>query len=170
MVESKEYEAFVQAALLLHATLFSFQKAYGKMVGQASKSIVRYSLLYLDDILRIQRLPVIDKKKSIEENMAVYISMVKKTGYIGDASLSQKSENSYLFEIKNCRFATRGHEIFKSGLICPFAVLAASVIFHKTDALISVGDSKFSNTGSRTIITMINTKTSKSSVGSDKYI
>ena len=71
-----------------------------------------------------------------------------------DAGLNQNGDNSYIFEVKECKFASSGHDIFREGHICPFAILAAAVIFYKTGAQILIEDSEFNDMGSKTLITV----------------
>ncbi len=150
-----EYRGNNSVALLMHATLFSYQKSYDKMVGAASSAILRFAIPYLSEILSLTGLPDIRKEKSLEDNISTYISMVKESGYVVDALFSQKDDNTYVFEMKQCHFAYKGHKIFnEGGLICPFAILAATVLFMKTEQPITVENSDFNETGSITKITV----------------
>jgi hypothetical protein len=117
--------------------------------------ILRFTIPYLSEILSLTGLPDIMKEKSLEDNMSIYISLVKESGYVVDALFSRKDDNTYVFEMKQCQFAYKGHRIFnEGGLICPFAILAATVLFLKTEKPIKVEDSIFNGTGSITSITV----------------
>ncbi len=55
--------------------------------------------------------------------------------------------------MKQCHFAFKGHKIFnEGGLICPFALLAASILSIETESPISIEESKLLDTGSLTKI------------------
>jgi hypothetical protein len=139
-------------AILIHAALFSYQKAYGRLAGDSSRAILSSAISYLIDLVDMAGLPEIRKEKSIDDNMSVYTSMLKESGYIGEALLRKKKDNIYSFGIVQCRFAFKGHRVCHGGLICPFAILAASIIYFKTDCPVSIDESRFTKTGSQTRI------------------
>ena len=141
-------------ALLFHLTIYAYQESYMKMVGSGSRAILTHVIPYLTEMLKHLGMPELSQKKSMDENMSIYTSLVKESGYIGDAVLNNDGDNSYIFEVRDCRFASGGHEIFKEGHICPFAILAAAVIFYKTGAVLSIEDSEFNDSGSKTLITV----------------
>ncbi len=140
------------AALLIHSVLFAYQKSHGRMVGSGSRAVLQLAMEFLPLLLKEFKFPELNRGKSVEDNISSYITMVRETGYFEDAVLSQSGENGYTFESKNCKFASTGHKIFTSGHICPFAILAASVLYLKTGENISMSESEFTKTGSRTVI------------------
>ena len=142
-------------ALLFHLTIYAYQESYGKMVGSGSRAILTYAIPYLTEMLKHLGMPELSQSKSIDENISIYISLVKESGYILDAGLNHNVDNSYIFEVKDCKFASEGHDIFKGGHVCPFAILAAAVIFYKTGAQISMEDSEFNDMGSKTLINVL---------------
>jgi len=138
---------------LLHMTLYSYQKSIDNIVGNGSRAILTFGIPYLMEILRYGELSELNKSKSIDENMTSYLSIIKKNG-IKDAKLKRESENVYSFEIKECDFAQRNHKIFKSDSICPFAIVAAAIVFYKTEAHISIQESILNKQGSKTMFTL----------------
>lgn len=150
-----EYRGYNSAALMIHLALFAYQRSYGEMVGTASDAILRFAIPSLSEMISLAGLPDIGKEKSLEDNMNIYLSMVKEIGYVVDARFSQKSDNEFVFEMNQCHFAFKGHRIFNEGrLICPFAILAATVLFVKTGSSISLEPTKFYETGSITKISL----------------
>ena len=141
-------------ALLFHLTIYAYQESYMKMVGSGSRAILTHVIPYLTEMLKHLGMPELSQKKSMDENMSIYTSLVKESGYIGDAVLNNDGDNSYIFEVRDCKLASEGHELFKEGHICPFAILAAAVIFYKTGAVLSIEDSEFNDSGSKTLITV----------------
>lgn len=139
-------------ALLIHTVLFAYEKSHGRMTGSGSKAVLQLAVEFMPLLLKELKFPELNRDKSIEENISSYIAMVRETGYIRDAALNRSGENCYTFESKNCRFAPTGHKIFTGGHICPFAILAASVLYLKTGESISMNESEFTQTGSRTVI------------------
>ncbi|HIH44324.1 MAG TPA: hypothetical protein HA257_04355 [Candidatus Methanoperedenaceae archaeon] len=108
----------IPVALLLHASLFAYQRAHG---------IFQLAIPYLIDMVAVSGLQDIRNEMSIGNTIGTYISLVKKGGYIQDAELRQVSDTTHIFEVRGCSFASSGHSIFRdSGLICPFALLASS--------------------------------------------
>jgi hypothetical protein len=70
--ESKTNE-FQSAALLLHLTIFAYQKSYADMVGSGSKAILTLIIPYLSELIKNTGLPQLSKEKNIDENMLSYI-------------------------------------------------------------------------------------------------
>lgn len=168
MIKSREIHS---TALLLHLTIYAYQESYKNMVGSGSRAILTYAIPYLTEMLKHSELPELSQDKSIDDNISIYVSLVKESGYVMDAVLNHNGDNSYIFELKDCKFASQGHDIFKEGHVCPFAILAAAVIFYKTGAHISIEDSEFNDIGSKTLITVheqtkIERLIEKSSIGS----
>lgn len=151
MRESKNLHS---TALLFHLTIYAYQESYLKMVGSGSRAILIHAIPYLTEMLKHLGMPELSQEKSMDENMSIYTSLVKESGYIRDAVLKNNGDNSYIFEVRDCKFASAGHEIFKEGHICPFAILAAAVIFYKTGAVPSIENSEFNDIGSNTLITV----------------
>jgi hypothetical protein len=139
-------------ALLFHLTIYAYQESYKNMIGSGSRAILKYVIPYLTEMLKQLGMPELSQSKTMDENMSIYISLIRDSGYILDAGLKLNGDNSYIFEVKDCKFASGGHDIFKVGHICPFAILAAAVIFYKTGAQISIEDSEFNEIGSKTLI------------------
>lgn len=155
MERDVEHDDCIPAELLLHASLFAYQRAHGKIAGTARSAILQLAIPYLIDMVAISGLPDIRNETGIKNTIGTYISMVKKGGYIKDAELRQVSDTTCVFEVRGCSFAVRGHKIFRDGgLICPFAMLAAAVISHNTNVPLSIEDSVFSENGSSTSITI----------------
>jgi len=151
MKKSREIHS---AAFLFHLTIYAYQESCKNMVGSGSRAILTYAIPYLTEMLKHLEIPGLSQAKSMDENISIYLSLVKESGYVMDAGLIRNRDNSYTFEVKKCKFASMGHDIFKEGHICPFAILAAAVISYKTGDQISIGDSIFNNMGSKTLITV----------------
>jgi len=154
MKKELKSEELYSTAILLHVTIFAYQKSYENIVGSGSRAILTHAIPYLAEMLKHLGLPELSLSKSLDENISTYISLVKQSGYICDAKLRNDGKNSHIFEVKECQFASCGHKIFKDRHICPFAILAASVIYYHTGAPISIDNSEFSDTGSNTLITV----------------
>ena len=106
------------------------------------------------EMLSYMELPQLSKNKSINENISTYISMITRNGYIRDANFKHEGASTYSFEMLDCTLAPSNHKIFKMGYICPFAILAAAVVFYKTGTHIKIEESVFSETGSKTLFTL----------------
>jgi hypothetical protein len=154
MNQESQKKVFHSTALMFHMTIYAYQKSIGNIVGNGSGAILSFVIPYLMEMLSYMELPELSKSKSIDENISAYLSMINENGYIMDANLIRESDNAYTFEILNCKLAKCNHTIFKSGYICPFAILAAAVVFYKTGANISIKESIFNETGSKTLFTL----------------
>jgi hypothetical protein len=154
MNKETKIQDFHSAALLLHLTIFAYQKSYVDMVGSGSKAILTLTIPYLSELLKNTGLPQLSKEKNIDENMFSYISFVKKGGYIGDVIMTPEGDNAYNFEVKDCGSAYCNHKLFKENHICPFAILAAAVVYYTTGSQISISDSQFNDSGSKTLLTL----------------
>lgn len=153
--ESKTNE-FQSTSLLLHLTIFAYQKSYADMVGSGSKAILTLIIPYLSELIKTTGLPQLSKEKNIDENMLSYITFVKQGGYIGDVIIKPQGDKAYNFEVKDCGSAHCNHQLFKDSHICPFAILAASVIYYTTGSQVSIENSEFSDSGSKTLLTLNN--------------
>ncbi len=150
-----EHRGCNSAALLIHTAFFAYQKSHGRMVGTSSGAILKLAVPYLSKMIYLAGLPDLRKEKGLKDNMSNYISMVKESGYVVDAKFLQTGDNTYSFEMKQCHFAFKGHRIFnEGGLICPFALLASAILSIETESPISIEESKLSDTGSLTMITV----------------
>lgn len=156
MKTKSEKPGYISTILLIHAAIFAYQKSLGKMVGSGSGAVLRFAIPYLSEMMDMEGLPDIRKEKSLDENMSIYLGVIKESGYVMDAVFSKIGNNKYTFEMEQCHFASKGHKIFTEGnLTCPFAILAAAVLFMKTEANITLEESKFNENGSLTNITII---------------
>lgn len=145
---------FQSAAFLLHLTIFAYQKSYEDMVGRGSRAILNLTIPYLSELLKNTGLPRLSKEKNIDENMLSYISFVKQGGYIKDVIMKPQGDNAYILKVKDCGSAKCNHKIFKENHICPFAILAAAVVYYVKGSHISIGDSQFDDSGSKTLLTL----------------
>jgi hypothetical protein len=142
---------------MLHGLLFAYEKVFLNLFGkQEAKKLFSYIIEELVPILYDERNQVIDKSLGIEENIERLQYFLSNENFIKDLKIEKLDENKYVIDVGECVFAKEGiHEILKMKEgSCPYALIAAAVLtsVEGEDQYVNVGDSEFTELGSKTII------------------
>lgn len=147
---------FQDIPALLHSSLFAFEKAHGRLTGSTSRAILQLIVKELPKILQKDGHYVIDDSLSIEKNMQQFRDYLDNKEYFEDVKF-ERSNDAFIFEIEGCVFAKSGvHETLEpEKSTCPFATIAAAVLFYQTGKNLTIEDSEFRKTGTKTVIKLV---------------
>lgn len=139
-------------AFLLHHIVFSYEQAYEKLIGTASRAILQELVKGLEWTFETGDFGKISKSNSLHENVSAFIDQLNSSGYFENIRLEYMS-NSYLLEIQKCIFTQKyPHSSNLKKHVCPFAILAAAVIHYSNGGLLRINETDFNEDGSRTVI------------------
>lgn len=142
-------------SILLHHVIFSYEQAHEKLVGKSSKAILQELIKGLANTFELGEICDISKSESLQVNLQAYIDYLNSTDYFENVMVNYR-DGSYVFEIKEREFAKRDSHIKLSNKhTCPFAILAAAVIYYSTEKNCRIHETDFDIHGSRTIIEQI---------------
>lgn len=141
---------------LLHSSLFAFEKAHGRLTGSTSKAILQLIVKELPKILQKDGHYVIDKRLNIEKNMEQFRDYLDNREYFENVKF-ERFNDTFIFELEGCVFAKSGvHETLEpEKSTCPFATIAAAIIFYLTKKNMTIGDSEFNKTGTKTVMKLV---------------
>lgn len=139
-------------ALLLHSVLFAYQKAHTKIVGKGSKAVLQELFKNIQGLIKESVQYEIDMEKTADQNLVIYRSLLRESGYVRDIVLESENEDEYVFKTVDCLFARKVHRHYKDGYICPFAIIAASILYKTKNANVTINESDLNETGSVTRI------------------
>ena len=149
---------FEQITILLHHVIFSYEQAHEKLVGTGSEAILQELIKGLKNTFEFGDIGFVSKSKSLQENLQSYIDNLNLSKYFDDVMFEHQNE-SYVFEIKECKFAQKDSHIYLTNKhTCPFAVLAAAIIYYSTNENLRIHQTEFDEHSSRTVIEQIKIK------------
>jgi len=142
---------------MFHALLFAYEKVFLNFYGkEEAKKLFTYIIEELIPILYDEQNLVVNKSLSIEENMKRFEFYLSNENYIKGLTFEKINDKEYAIDIKECTFAKEGiHSILDlKGGSCPYALLAAAVLssIEGKEHYIDVGESEFTDLGSKTIL------------------
>lgn len=145
-------------AAILHSAFFGFELGHGKLTGNSSRAIMHGILQYLPLILNKEGQDVINKDKSLEENINSFREYLSNPELFEKVVFERTGNDSYVFELHGCELAKKGvHEILSpKKCTCPFAIIASTIIYEITKKDITISYSEFEKTEARTKIQIFN--------------
>lgn len=153
-----EYEKIIneaEMAALLHTCFFGFERAHGKLTGRGSRAILQYVVKGLPRILHHRDQHLVQEDAPLEENLARFNNYFSRSELFDSVELRREDEDKYCFVIEGCPLADGVHEILDPDAVCPFAIVAASVLYHLTGQDVSIQDSNYTDDGTTTRIEII---------------
>ena len=155
MQPNSKVDDFERISILLHHVIFSYEQAHEKLVGTSSKAILPELIKGMANTFELGDICYISKSRSLQDNLKSYIDNLNMSKYFDDVMVEYLN-GSYVFQIKECKFAQKDSHIHLSNKhTCPFAVLAAAVIYYSTNENLRIHDTEFGVHGSRTVIEQI---------------
>lgn len=152
---NSKVDDFERISILLHHVVFSYEQAHEKLVGTSSKAILQELIKGLANTFEMNDICYISKSRSLQDNLQSYIANLNMSKYFDNVTVDNL-DGSFIFEIKDCKFAKKDSHIFLSNKhTCPFAVLAAAVIYYSTNENLRIHETEFDIHGSRTVIEQI---------------
>ena len=152
---NSKVDDFERISILLHHVVFSYEQAHEKLIGTSSKAILQELIKGLANTFELGDICYISKSRSLQENLQSYIDNLNMSKYYDDVTVEYLN-GSFIFKIEECKFAKKDSHIFLSNKhTCPFAILAAAVIYYSTDANLRIHETEFDVHGSRTVIEQI---------------
>ena len=150
---NSKVDDFETISILLHHVIFSYEKAHERLVGTTSGALLQELVKELTTTFELGYIADISKSNSLQENLQSYIDNLNSSEYFDEVTGDYK-DGAYVFEIKRCEFAKKETHIILSGKkhTCPFAILAAAVIFYSTGKDLRIHKTDFSEIGSKTVI------------------
>jgi hypothetical protein len=142
---------------MLHALLFAYEKVFLNFYGkEEAKKLITYLIEELIPVLYDEKNLVVDKNLGIDENMKRFAHYISNETYIKGLKFDKINDNEFSIDIDECTFAKEGiHTILSmKGGSCPYALLAAAVLssIEGEDQYIKIGESEFTELGSKTIL------------------
>jgi DNA-binding Lrp family transcriptional regulator len=144
---------YPELASMMHGLLFAYQKVFINLFGNDSRKLYPYIMEELSHVLVEGENPIIDSKRSLDENVKRCISFISNEEFLKDLKFEQVGENRYMFEVGECSFGTSGvHEILKiKEGICPFALMMATCLSElNPQGYVTLNPSEFDTKGSKT--------------------
>jgi hypothetical protein len=146
-----------QLGSMFHSLLFAYEKVFLNFYGkEESKALFSYLIEELIPILYDEKNLVVDNSLSIEENVNRFAHFISNDDFIKGLKFTKISDNEYTISLEECAFAKEGiHSILDmKGGSCPYALLAAAVLssVEGEDQYIQIGESEFTELGSKTIL------------------
>ncbi|HIH44322.1 MAG TPA: hypothetical protein HA257_04340 [Candidatus Methanoperedenaceae archaeon] len=144
---------FGDMAALFHSSFFAFEQAHGRITGTASRAILQQIVRVMPKILEKEGQPVINKSLTLEENMAHFRDYIHNEELIENVNF-ENNDDMFNIEIKGCTVAKSGvHEILDpKKSTCPYAIVAAAMIFYLTGKNLTIEDSEFTKDGTKTLL------------------
>jgi len=98
----------------------------------------------------------ISKSKSMQENLQVYIDNLNSSKYFNEVTIEQVN-GTHVFEVKQCEFAKKNSHMILSEKkhTCPFAIVAAAIIYYSTGENLIIHNTVFNVNGGRTVIEQV---------------
>lgn len=156
MQQNSKVDEFEKISILLHHVIFSYEQAHETLVGTSSKAILQELVKGLANTFELGDICCISKSTSLQENLQSYIDNLNSSKYFDNVTIN-KQDGSYVFEIKECKFAKKNsHITLTNKHTCPFAILAAAVIYYSTGGNYKIHETEFDVHGSKTVIEKIN--------------
>jgi hypothetical protein len=142
---------------MLHALLFAYEKVFLNFYGkEETKKLFSYIIDELVPVLYDERDLIIDKSLGVEENMERFRCFLSNESFVKGFSITKTSDKEFIIDIEECAFAKAGiHRTLEmNGGSCPYALLVAAVLTSVEDAdqYIKVGESEYTELGSKTIL------------------
>jgi Lrp/AsnC family leucine-responsive transcriptional regulator len=147
--------SFAELASMLHGLLFAYEKVFINLHGDDARQLYPYIIEELAHLFHVGEDPIIDKRKSLEENIERVLFFISNEEYVEDIQFEKVEENRYLFKIGACTFAKSGvHDILKvKEGICPFALVVASCLTELSpNKYVKIGRTEFDEDGSKTYL------------------
>jgi hypothetical protein len=159
MSECKDVKKMTEVEIgsIFHALLFAYEKVFLNFYGkEETKKLFAYIIEEVMPILFDERNLVIDKSLSVEENMKRFECFLSNEVFVKGLKIEKINDNKYVINIEECSFAKGGiHETLEmKGGSCPYALLFAAVLtsMDDNDLYIKVGESEYTEVGSKTIL------------------
>lgn len=135
---------------MLHALHFALQKAVRHVLDEPGSRVIDSKMIdILMDVLAASSL--LSSGGDVLEN---YVTLLKRSGLVGDVSLEKASDDRYLLKFENCIFASNVHPLLKpKDVTCLWAYVAMSLYMKATGQKPELVDSYFTDTGSKTELT-----------------
>jgi hypothetical protein len=147
---------FQRVSIQLHHMIFSYEQAHEKLVGASSKAILQELIKGLANTFEMGDICYISRSRSLQDNVQSFIDNLNMSEYFDDVKVEYLN-GTYVFEIKECKFAKKGSHIFlKHKHTCPFAILAAAIIYYSTNENLRIHETEFDVHSSRTVIEKMN--------------
>ncbi|MCK5559960.1 MAG: hypothetical protein KAJ51_05180 [Thermoplasmata archaeon] len=142
---------------MFHGLLFAYEKVLLNFFGkEETKKLFSYIIDELFPVLFNERNLVIDKSLGVEENMRRFECFLSNELLVKGLAIKKISEKQYVIDIEECVFAKGGiHDTLEmKGGSCPYALLVAAVLtsVEDPDQYINVGESEYTEEGSKTIL------------------
>jgi len=149
---------FTELASMFHGLLFAYEKVFINLYGDDARKLYPYIIEELSHLLHTGDNPVIDKKKSLEENIKRVIYFISNEEYVKDVTFKKEGDDKFVFDIGACSFAKSGvHDILKiKEGICPFGLVIASCLTELTPSgYVRIAKTSFDDEGSKTHLELI---------------
>jgi DNA-binding Lrp family transcriptional regulator len=143
---------------MFHGLLFAYEKVFMNLYGDDARELYPYIIEELAHLMHTGDNPVIDKSKSLEENINRVIHFISNEEYVKNVTFKKIGKNKYVFDIGACSFAKSGvHDILKiKEGICPFGLVMASCLTELTPSgYVRVAKTSFDDEGSKTHLELL---------------
>ncbi len=143
-------------ALILHGVSFGYENAAKELVGAPVlyKYVYPYTYKSLDKLAIFLGLNIDDlKNMTVNDALETYMDKCAQIGMAEKIKIRWTSDASFTVESVNCSTAAVRSKIPKEeikGSICPWALLAASLVNKLTGKDLDIAPSEFSEVGSKT--------------------
>ncbi|MEM2924100.1 MAG: DUF5788 family protein [Methanocellales archaeon] len=143
----------LEIAVLLHSAFFGIVWSHYNMVEDLEGRIYIGSITQLPPILHREGFKV-DRSKKLEDSLREFAEHLQNKEFFDFVEFRRLDENRFVFEIDGCALAKNGiHEMLTRD-VCPFALIAASMLYELAEKPLYIAASEFTVLGSRTILEM----------------
>lgn len=144
-MEKRKTLALGDAATLLHAILFAYQKANRDILGPGAAIFVDPILDIINKISEKYDIAMI-QGSDIDEVLENYVKILMMSGLAKRATIEKQPQRGYILKIEGCAFNQNNevHELLTpKDVTCPWAMIAMAIYSKYTGRKIQVTDSTF---------------------------